>query len=173
MTDFSRFLAAKSCEVPSLILLPWQQLKIQRTGLTCKMCLKGVSLKSESFSLIPWAVLGWWRKNRRGAYFAPNPGKIGLPRISIQLEDPKITNLLWLKCWPVWKTKMFENTYLYRIRWRKHYLGTISCYLTNFQFHLYNRSTLRSDMYYSPPQSRSFVYLLPLLPKSLTRLKIG
>ena len=53
MADFSRFLAAKSCEVPSLILLPWQQLKIQRTGLTCKMCLKGVSLKSESFSLIP------------------------------------------------------------------------------------------------------------------------
>ena len=53
MADFSRFLAAKSCEVPSIILLPWQQLKIQRTGLTCKMCLKGVSLKSESFSLIP------------------------------------------------------------------------------------------------------------------------
>ena len=52
MADFSRFLAAKSCKVPSLILLPWQQLKIQRTGLTCKMCLKGVSLKSESFSLI-------------------------------------------------------------------------------------------------------------------------
>ena len=53
MAVFLRFLAAKSCEVPSLILLPWQQLKIQRTGLTCKMCLKGVSLKSESFSLIP------------------------------------------------------------------------------------------------------------------------
>ena len=53
MADFSCFLATKSCEVPSLILLPWQQLKIQRTGLTCKMCLKGVSLKSESFSLIP------------------------------------------------------------------------------------------------------------------------
>ena len=53
MADFSRFLAAKSCEVPFLILLPWQQLKIQRTGLTCKMCLKGVSLKSESFSLMP------------------------------------------------------------------------------------------------------------------------
>ena len=53
MADISRFLAAKSCEVPSLILLPWQQLKIQRTALTCKMCLKGVSLKSESFSLMP------------------------------------------------------------------------------------------------------------------------
>ena len=53
MADSSRFLADKSCEVPSLILLPWQQLKIQRTGLTYKMCLKGVSLKSESFSLIP------------------------------------------------------------------------------------------------------------------------
>ena len=53
MADFSLFLGAKSCEVPSVILLPWKQLKIQRTGLTCKMCLKGVSLKSESFSLIP------------------------------------------------------------------------------------------------------------------------
>ena len=30
------------------------------------MCLKSVSLKSESFNLISWAVLGWWRKNRRG-----------------------------------------------------------------------------------------------------------
>ena len=53
MADFSRFLAAKSCEVPSLIFLPWQQLKIQQTGLTCKMCLKGVSVKLENFSLIP------------------------------------------------------------------------------------------------------------------------
>ena len=53
MADISRFLEAKSCEVPSLILLPWQQLKIQPTALTFKMCLKGVSLKSESFSLIP------------------------------------------------------------------------------------------------------------------------
>ena len=53
MVDFSRFLAAKSCQVPSLILLPWQQLKIQGTSLTYKTCLKGVSLKSESFSLIP------------------------------------------------------------------------------------------------------------------------
>ena len=53
MAGFSLFLGAKSCEVPSVILLPWQQLKIQRTGLTCNMCLKGVSLKSESFSLIP------------------------------------------------------------------------------------------------------------------------
>ena len=52
MADFSLFLGAKSCEVPSVILLPWQQLKIQRTGLICKMRLKGVSLKSESFSLI-------------------------------------------------------------------------------------------------------------------------
>ena len=52
MADFSLFLGAKSSEVPSVILLPWQQLKIQRTGLTCKMCLKGVSLKSESFSVI-------------------------------------------------------------------------------------------------------------------------
>ena len=53
MADFSLFLGANSCEVPSVILLPWQQLKTQQTGLTCKMCLKGVSLKSESFSLIP------------------------------------------------------------------------------------------------------------------------
>ena len=53
MADFSLFLGAKFCEVPSVILLPWQQLKVQRTGLTFKMCLKGVSLKSESFSLIP------------------------------------------------------------------------------------------------------------------------
>ena len=53
MADFSLFLGAKSCEVPSVILLPWQQLKTQQTGLTCKMCLRGVSLKSGSFSLIP------------------------------------------------------------------------------------------------------------------------
>ena len=33
MADFSCFLAAKSSEVPSLILLPWQQLEIQQTGL--------------------------------------------------------------------------------------------------------------------------------------------
>ena len=37
MTDFSLFLGVKSCEVPFVILLPWQQLKIQRAGLTCKM----------------------------------------------------------------------------------------------------------------------------------------
>ena len=43
MADFSLFRGAKSYEVPSVILLPWQQLKIQRTGLTCKMCPKGVS----------------------------------------------------------------------------------------------------------------------------------
>ena len=53
MDDFSFSLGAKSCEVPSVILLPWQQLKIQRTGLTCTMCLKGIFLQSESFSLIP------------------------------------------------------------------------------------------------------------------------
>ena len=53
MADFSLFFGAKSSQVPSVILLPWQQLKIYRTGLPCKMCLKGVSLKSESFSLIP------------------------------------------------------------------------------------------------------------------------
>ena len=40
MADFSHFLAAKSYEVRSLILLPWQQLKIQRIGLTCKCVLK-------------------------------------------------------------------------------------------------------------------------------------
>ena len=28
MADFSLFLGAKSCEVPCVILLPWQQLKI-------------------------------------------------------------------------------------------------------------------------------------------------
>ena len=53
MADFSLFFGAKSCEVSSVIFLPWQQLKTSRTGLTCKMCLKSVSLKSESFSLIP------------------------------------------------------------------------------------------------------------------------
>ena len=53
MADFSLFLGAKSRKVPSVSLLPWQQLKLKRTGLTCKMCLKGVSLRSESFSLIP------------------------------------------------------------------------------------------------------------------------
>ena len=52
MADFSLFLGAKSFKVPCVILLPWQKLKIQRTGFTCKMCLKGVSLKSESLSLI-------------------------------------------------------------------------------------------------------------------------
>ena len=52
MADFHFFLAT-FYEVPSEILLPWQQLQTKRTGLTCKMCLKSVSLKSESFSLIP------------------------------------------------------------------------------------------------------------------------
>ena len=32
------------------------------------------------------------------------------------------------------KTKMFENTYLYRIHQRKRYSDTISCYLTTFNF---------------------------------------
>ena len=52
MANFPIFLGAKSCKAPSVILLPWQQLKIQGTGFTCKIYLKGVSLKSESFSLI-------------------------------------------------------------------------------------------------------------------------
>ena len=29
--------------------------------------------------------------------------------------------LLWLKCWTIWKTKMCENTHLYRIHWRERY----------------------------------------------------
>ena len=45
MADFSVFRGSKSCEVPSVILLPWQQLKIQRTGLNFKMCPKGVIQK--------------------------------------------------------------------------------------------------------------------------------
>ena len=54
MADFSlSFEALKFYEVSFVILLPWQQLKKEETGLACKMCLKGVSLKSESFSLVP------------------------------------------------------------------------------------------------------------------------
>ena len=44
-------------------------------------CLKGVSLNSERFSLILWAVLGWWRKTGGGSILPPpppRPGKIGL-----------------------------------------------------------------------------------------------
>ena len=52
MADFSLFLGAKSCEVPAVILLPWQQLKNLTNWFDLKMCLKGISLKSESFSLI-------------------------------------------------------------------------------------------------------------------------
>ena len=33
--------------------------------MTCKMCLKGVFLKSESFSLIALGVSRWWKKNMR------------------------------------------------------------------------------------------------------------
>ena len=43
---------------------------------------------------------------------------------------------------------MFENAYLYRIDWRKPYLGIILCYLAIFNFsYIYNRSTLQSEMY--------------------------
>ena len=44
MADFSLLFGAKSCEVPSVILLPWQQLEPKRTGLTCKMCVLKVYL---------------------------------------------------------------------------------------------------------------------------------
>ena len=47
------------------------------------MCLKGVSLKSESFSWIPRAVLERWRKNRRGVILPPpTPVKIGLIKVT-------------------------------------------------------------------------------------------
>ena len=71
MADFSRFFAAKSCEVyvPSVILLPLQQLKIQRTGLTCKMCLK--SQKVRKFQLDTLSRFGMVEEKPEGAYFAP------------------------------------------------------------------------------------------------------
>ena len=43
--DFSLFFGAKSCEVLSVILLPWQQLKTYRNDLTCTICPKSVSSK--------------------------------------------------------------------------------------------------------------------------------
>ena len=69
MANFSLFLGAKSFEVPSVILLPWKQLKIQRTGLTCKMCLKGVSLKQldtlSRFEMV--------EEKQEGGVFCPPP----------------------------------------------------------------------------------------------------
>ena len=83
MANFSLFLGAKSFEVPSVILLPWKQLKIQRTGLTCKMCLKGVSLKQldtlSRFGMVE-------EKQEGGAYFAHPPGKI---EVKIQNDSHK------------------------------------------------------------------------------------
>ena len=53
------------------------------------MCLKHVSLKSESFSFIARTVLGWWKKNMRGAKSPPPPGKIGLKELWIDFRVNK------------------------------------------------------------------------------------
>ena len=71
MADFSCFLAAKSCEVPSLILLPWQQLKIQRT--VSQRCI----FKVRKFQLDTLSRFGMMEEKQEGGVFPP-PGKIGL-----------------------------------------------------------------------------------------------
>ena len=51
----------------------------------CKMSMKGVKLKSESFFSISPGVLELWRKNLRGADSAPPPVQIGLMLIFLFL----------------------------------------------------------------------------------------
>ena len=57
-----------------------------------------------------------------------------------------IVSLLWLKCKPVWKEKMFEKTFVQK-NWRKRYLDTIiPYYLTIFNFidqHFDHRCTIQ------------------------------
>ena len=51
-----------------------------QNGMTCKVYLKDVSLKSESYSLIAEEVSGWWTKNNPPEL---PPGKIGLKQTSV------------------------------------------------------------------------------------------
>ena len=54
--------------------LLWQHLTTMVIAKICKMSIKGVKLKSESFFSISPRVLELWRKNLRGADSAPPPG---------------------------------------------------------------------------------------------------
>ena len=58
--------------------LLWQHLIRMVIDKICKMTVKGVKSKSESFFSISHGVLELWRKNLRGADFAPPPVWIGL-----------------------------------------------------------------------------------------------
>ena len=104
------------------------------------MCLKSVSLKSESFSLIPWAVLGWWRKNRRGAYFTP-PGKMGLnwgaylPPVHYRgISDP-VQNRIKFYFFPFFHSALFI--------WRKAHLSLHRLILLDFLLFLFRQRIIR------------------------------
>ena len=56
----------------------WQHLTTMVIAKICKMSIKGVKLKSESFFSISPGVLELWRKNLRGGGFRPPPVQIGL-----------------------------------------------------------------------------------------------
>ena len=88
-------------------------------------------------------------------------------RIDMKVEKLEkyleIINLFWLKCSPIWKTNLFENTNLYRINWRKHYFATIWCYFTTYTFiftigqhfdHMFDDFPVVSN-YLPPPQARN------------------
>ena len=76
MAEFLLFFRAKSCEVSSVILLPWQQLKMQQTGFTCKMCFKVLSLKSDD-TLSRFRMV----EEKQEGGVSPS-GKIGLNHLS-------------------------------------------------------------------------------------------
>ena len=60
--------------------LPWQHLVTMVIDKICKMTVKGVKLKSESFFSISYGVLEIWRENPRGGGRIPPlpPAWIGL-----------------------------------------------------------------------------------------------
>ena len=60
--------------------LLWQHLTTMVIDKICKMSIKGVKLKSESFFSIPPGVLELWRENLRGRIPPPPPVQIGLKR---------------------------------------------------------------------------------------------
>ena len=63
--------------------LLWQHLTTMVIDKICKMSIKGVKLKSESFFSISPGVLELWRKNLRGADSTPPPVQIGLTRVPL------------------------------------------------------------------------------------------
>ena len=57
--------------------LLWQQLTTMVIDKICKMSIKGVKLKLESFFSISRGVLELWRKNlRRGGFRPPGPDRV-------------------------------------------------------------------------------------------------